>query len=195
MACLDLLTRFRLPSAVADSHIIEKLDRVCFVCVTFLREKACQFLLSRREQPILVNYGNDRTPLRTTEKYIAEHAEYHVIRKGRSCKSFLAERFFLSDGDGHTKVVFQDPIELADKTAWSSFAASRKLFPLPLELMHNNIAVHHHCYDGAVYLAMVRHQKQLLEALLLKYGDLGAIPNFICLYMLCLYVHVCVVLK
>ena len=93
-----------------------------------------------------------------------------ATRVGKKKKDFLAERLFLQDASSHPVMLFSDVPELDDKSAWAGFAASRSLFNLPVEYGHDDICLNYHCYDGVVYKAMIRKQRQLAAAVALKAG-------------------------
>jgi hypothetical protein len=67
----------------------------------------------------------------------------------------------MANAEGHGHVVFSDPIELADGTAWTHYAVGRALLPLPMEMSHVGIQILHHVYDGALYKALARFNLQL----------------------------------
>ena len=57
-------------------------------------------------------------------------------------------------------MVFEEPIQLSDKTAATHFECFRHLLPLPRHLGCKSIVIHAYCYDGALASACGRLHKQ-----------------------------------
>jgi hypothetical protein len=150
---------------------LDHVEKLCEVSCRFLRENAEQFVCERRDKPILVLYGNDATPAQTMETVRCESNGFTktFYRRGRHSKDFLAEKLFITDGVS-TAVVFTDPLELSDKTAWTAFEVSRRLFSLPRQLGHVGLTVLVHVYDSALYAPLIKRQRQRVEAVLLQEG-------------------------
>lgn len=156
-------------SAVLSPGDLEQVEKLCEVSRVYLRQVAEDFVRSRSAVPVLLQYGNDSTPVQTVETYRCESAGFSKVfyRRGRGGKDFLAEKLFVTDGET-VCVVFTDPQELVDKTAATAFEASRRLFGLPAQLGHNSISILAHVYDRALFDAMVKLQRQRAEAVHLQ---------------------------
>ena len=161
------------PGASFNNHDVEHMEKATEICCSFLRLKAEAFVRARADEPILYQYGNDATPLTTVETHHIESSEMCSAshRKGRDLKDFLAERLFIADARGNVVAVFTDPKELSSKDQWPCFSSARSLMPLPRELDHRSIAVHFHCYDGALCEPLIRRHKQLATAMSEKSRD------------------------
>lgn len=113
--------------------------------------------------PLLIQYGADRTPLVIRHRCASAWRHLSVGRSGRSVGEWLVERCFLVTADGRRTVLFCEPKLLADKTAWTHFVAFRRLLPLGREVRHTGLILRHFVYDRAVSSAMTRHVRQLME--------------------------------
>jgi hypothetical protein len=138
--------------------------KIAEVAKTFLDTLARCFVRDRQYQAIAVVFGSDTTPLRTRQRWLSKVDELLVVRSSVRTDDWLIQRCFLYDGFGNRATVLPDPVLLADKTAWSHFEAQRRLFPLPRQLGHRGIALHHHVWDGAVKSACERAARQLHSA-------------------------------
>ena len=166
---VECARHFSSVSSNLKGHELDQVEKFCEVSCFYLRHTAEEFVRERLEVPLLFQYGNDSTPSQTLGTYRCDSVAFTkpFYRRGRGGKDFLAEKLFITDGD-KVVVVFTDPHELDDKTAWTAFEASRRLFPLPRQLGHRSITVLAHIYDGALFLTVVRHQRQRVEAVQLQ---------------------------
>jgi hypothetical protein len=157
--------RFVKPSCLTNVHDVDGIWKASIIATDYLVSNAIRWIRARLSKPILRWHGNDTTPLNTKELINISAGTLSVERRGRQAHDFLAERLFLRDIDGGTVVVFSDYPELQNKSAWASFVAGRQLMGLPLEHGHASITLNYHCYDGAVFSAIFRHNRQLARAL------------------------------
>ena len=150
MLCIALAERFSRPSTVLDKRDVERLTRVAKVQRAFWQERARRWLAQRHDRPILVQYGSDLTPLMTRERVSAQCEGLSVLRSGRSCSEFLVQRCYMSDLQGSSVCLVDQPWRLTDKSAWAHFAAYRSFMKTPREQGHVGLCVLAHVYDRAV---------------------------------------------
>ena len=160
MAMALLIQQYQLASAVGSngSVLLDNVQGSFAKLGNFVNKE--EFILKRTQDPILVFYSSDSTPLSARERYAKRDGDVAVVRFGKQCSDWLMHRVFLQDVQGRTTVVFSDPVPLGDKTAWSHWSAYRQLLPLPRELSHKGVVVHHHVFDRAMRSALTRHLRE-----------------------------------
>ena len=160
MSCALFSAELSKPGFVLNKRDLQRLARVSEVQRTFLKERARRWLQQRQHRTILFYYGSDCTPL-TTRKRV-EHAVLGqtVARRGKSCDEFLIQRAYMCDLDGSSTCIMEMPLALADKTAFTHFAAARKFFKTPREEGHEALCVIAHVYDRVVQAPMARLFRQ-----------------------------------
>lgn len=164
MEAVRWILAYARPTFVCNWRDLCRINRLAEICVWLLRALAIQFVQDHSDDPLLIQYGADATPLVIRHRYASSWRHLSVGRSGRSVGEWLVQRCFLVAADGARTVLFCEPKLLADKTAWSHFQAFRRLLPLGRELGHSGLILQHFVYDRAVSSAMTRHVRQLLEA-------------------------------
>ena len=155
------------------SHILE-LSRPSYVCNgrdperintyheggrQWLQREMRRFLLDRRDDPVLLWYSSDTTPLSTNQGYKRVLQNLSVLRRGRESHEYVVQRLFAYDGF-NSIVLVEEPIKLSDKTASSHFEVFRSLMPLPKHIGSRNIVVHSYVWDGALFSVCRRLTQQ-----------------------------------
>ena len=159
------LHRFGHVSSICTSSDIDRCCKLAEVCKEFLKTNLTKIVRQRSQQPLLLAFGSDCTPLTTQEQVKASWQHFEVRRRGRSCHEYLIQRIFAQDVSGNCAAYFVDPLVMGDKGAWAHWQAQRDFFPLGRELGHQFILISHHCWDRAIFSACDRHQRQLHEAM------------------------------
>lgn len=83
MAAIESIPRFSQPSLVCDKRDVEQIDRLAECFRRWQSAAAKQFFRKHADEPLLVWYGCDTTPLTTKQTYrmILEHLQ--VARRGK----------------------------------------------------------------------------------------------------------------
>lgn len=164
MSVQEVAQRFCRPSVVCEKRDIDKLHRACEVLRFALRERAHRFVRENARKTLVLQYGADVTPLLTVERHTASHAGLSVVREGRESNEFLVQRVFLEVEPGKPMALLEVPIPMADKTAYTHFAAGRALLKTPRELGHEGLCISFHKYDRALQTALDRMHRQFQAA-------------------------------
>ena len=159
-----LALRFAQPSLVCSTRDVQKLQRLAECLKVHLRTELAAFLLANSETPVQVFYGSDCTPHVTKETWKKTWGMYSVRRAGRQCSEFIIQRLFAINTSGEVRVLLDEPLPLADKTAWTHIEVFRQAFELPRLAGHRAICSHHYAWDRAVQAPCARHVRQLHEA-------------------------------
>ena len=165
MDLLEKIFRYSKPSATLDIHQMDDIKKLSEIIRAYLLDRYRRQVASCESRPLLFQYSCDSTPLSTKERLTSCIDMWKVIRRGRVSSHFLVERAFCSDIQGNTTVVFDEPLQMLDSTAWSHYSAARRLLPLPRELGHQALCITHHVWDRAIQSALERHHQQLHIAL------------------------------
>ena len=161
MAGHEHVQHYAQPSRVCDFRDLGRIGKLSEICKWWLKSLALAFLQRHADQPVLISYGSDCTPLVTRHRYARSWGHLAVSRSGKSGGEWLVQRCFMLSGNNERHVLFCEPRLLVDKTAWSHFSAFRELLPLGRECGHSGLLVSHHIYDRAVFSAMTRHHREL----------------------------------
>ena len=89
-------------------------------CLKLLwRQTADAFILQRRHAPILEIFMSDGTPFTSTSRVEGMMDGERLHRSGKTCKELLIQRVFLMDSNRVVRPLFEDPLAMQDKTAWT----------------------------------------------------------------------------
>ena len=157
----DLIRRFAGVSQVLDKADMAEVHRLCESCKAFFHRKVRDLVANFRTEPVLLSYSSDGMPLTVKHTITKGVAGAKVRRSGGSMHEFLIQRAFLQAASGDRAIIFRDPVQLVSKSADSSFSAAMEFLPTLRELGHRGLAVHHYCWDRAVYSPLERRVKQL----------------------------------
>ena len=157
----ELLRKHASASSVLSVMDTQVVERLAECSKAFLALKAKTLICQHSEEPILVSYSSDGTPLTTKETFTRGVGRLRVTRKGGSVSEYLTQRMFVQIVDGQRVIVFKDPVKLEDKRAICLLTAACNFFETPRELGHIGLCVSHFCWDRAIYSAMDRLLKQL----------------------------------
>lgn len=114
-----LIRTFSKPSTSFSSHEHDRMAKLCEVVKAFLRADMAAFVCAHHSDALLFFYSADATPMSTKEIYEKSMGVHKVRRKGRAMKELLVQRLFALAGNGHCKVLLDEPRPMADKTAWT----------------------------------------------------------------------------
>ena len=155
-SAVDLILKYSQYSVCVREHETDKLERLAAVIPEFLITMAQQFVYDRIDEPLLVFGNADSTPHSTKERIRRTFEQYQVRRTGMESCEYLGQILFVMDLKGGARVVFEDPLRMKDKIAWTHFACIKALFPLVRELGHRGPLLTHHCWDRALFSALRR---------------------------------------
>ena len=147
------------PSYVCNGRDYERINTYHEGARQWLQREMRRFLLDRRDDPVLLWYSSDTTPLSTSQSYKRVLQNLSVLRRGRESHEYVVQRLFAHDGF-NSIVLVEEPIKLSDKTASSHFEVFRSLMPLPKHIGSRNIVVHSYVWDGALLSACRRLTQQ-----------------------------------
>ena len=158
-----LVEQLSRPSSVLGKREVELAHCLSQLLRFYCRHSAERYVQNRREQPILLQYASDLTPLLTRERWHQECSQHRVTRTGRAAREFLVQRLFLSDLDGSRCCQLEVPLVLERKTAYYHFCACRRFLATPRELGHVGLAVGVHKYDGALHTALDKLHSEVAD--------------------------------
>jgi hypothetical protein len=133
---------------------METCRRLCSSSVTWLRQRALQWISKMSDEPVLMQCSADGTPISTRQIFQSSCDHMPVTRHGKQSAEYLVQRVFLMGLDRRPLPVFRDPVHMGNKTASVHMKAGMDLFPHPRELGHTGLLVDHRVYDRAVMSAM-----------------------------------------
>ena len=140
----QLVEKFSRPHTVRQGRDIDKVVRLVECLKEFLMAQCRRFVSERRHQPILEVFMSDGAPLTTTCRFKRSLGSEAIRRKGKKCTEYLMQRLFPMDISGECKVLFQDPIPMKDKSAWTHHRAQYDMWPLARTMKHTSIIISHH---------------------------------------------------
>lgn len=123
--------------------------KLCEVLKGFLTERRKQWLRRHAGMPILEAYACDGNPLKTISRHTWGIDHLTSTRCGTSSSDWVMQRLFLSAGPGDANVLYSEPRQLSDKSAWAHFEVQRQLSSMARQ-HHDGIVVSHHCWDRAL---------------------------------------------
>jgi hypothetical protein len=164
MIVQDLILHYSKPSYVLEGRDIDRVHKLAEVCKHHLLASCKKFVSNRLGEPLLEVYMSDGTPLTTVERHDISWLDRKVRRLGRNCGEWLAQRLFLVDGSGNSRVLVTDPVLMADKTAMTHYNCQEMFWQGGRLYGHEGILVSVCIWDRAVFSACKRRQQQRAEA-------------------------------
>ena len=143
---------------------MQMVDKLGSVTEDFFRQDIKLFMERHRDDPILVWYSADTTPLTTRQAFSLDWTSLKVRRPGKSSKDFMSQRCFLQAHDHDTRMLLSAPRVVSDKTAWTTIQCFRELVPLPMSSGHEGLCLIVVLADRALMSAVDRHIQELLAA-------------------------------
>ena len=141
MSVCSLVQQYAVPTLVLDITDREARDRLCTLGMHVLQMRCTRLLQSNIEDPVLVIYGSDCTPLVTKETFRRCHDGTTVIRRGRRSAEYLIQRLFVKTSDGRNGVIVAPPLRMGCKTVWAHFKAFKDFFDHPRRQGHRGLEV------------------------------------------------------
>lgn len=170
------IRRFSKPSTSFSGHDRVRITKWCEVLKFWLRRDFTNFIAQRPLEPLLLLYSADGTPASTKEVYKISVGSQKVRRSGRSSTDLLVQRLFARAIDGTCKVIVEEPLPVACKTAWAHVEAYRRMQVNPRCFGHRSILVHHFVWDRAVHSAAARKVQMIHNAMDLELGNGQGLP-------------------
>mmetsp|Transcript_128916 Transcript_128916/g.251053 ORF Transcript_128916/g.251053 Transcript_128916/m.251053 type:complete len:158 (+) Transcript_128916:2-475(+) len=115
-----------------------------------LRDRFDHCVNLHSDDPALLSYTDDATPVKTREDFIVSIWDVRVVRRGRQAGSYNIQRqWYRSKGD--TAVLFHEPQTLLNGTAWTHYSCFKSLFGCLREHGHRGIAINHDATDRMLH--------------------------------------------
>ena len=100
-----------------------KLQNIAIVPADFLQREAASFIERHCNDPIVVWWSVDTTPLTIRESLFVRWSDSN---------DFMIQRVFMPAHDFDTTVLFEPPRVAAFEIAWTAFEFFRQLVPMPM---------------------------------------------------------------
>ena len=169
MDASQLVSRWRelcQPFKVLSKQDQQDLLKLCVLGQKLIQNQGRDFVRRCENQPILLSYGSDSTPILTqgTVSQSSGGSSRPVIRRAGRATELLLERGFLTSitplGCKSSVALLSSPKPLDQgKGAWQCFTASCAFFPMLKQLGHTGVSITAHTFDRALQSSL--HRKQL----------------------------------
>ena len=144
----QLAIAYAQPSRALAKRDMARLHKLCEISNVFLHDRFAQCIRRRLEEPCLLSYSADSTPLKTREDIITKSEGVRVLRRGGKGGSYNIQRlWFLSGRD--RRVLFAEPVLLQDGKTWSHYECYKRLGVSLRELGARDICIEHDVADRA----------------------------------------------
>ena len=124
----ELCLKWAKPTAVLSKADTRHCLKLCEMSKQFLRQGFMRFVRRSPDEPCLMSYSSDATPLKSMETVVQQFWDVRIIRRGRSAGSWNIQRLWALRG-GEQSIMFTEPFKMADHTTLSLYTCFSRLFP------------------------------------------------------------------
>lgn len=156
----DMVMDYGAAKKVLEKHDDRVVDKLWVVGREYMEKEARNIVRASGNRPVLMVYTADGTPLLMRFRETIKAGGVMEVREGARPTDWLVHRLFFlwrdADEQWVCKTLFDAPVVLENKKAWTSYACAQRFVPLLRDWKPEGICISLYVFDRGMRSAMAR---------------------------------------